>query len=46
MTKALNQRIVGDYEIGTGIKLDLATEIVNNAHEFVQITTEYLKTKK
>ncbi|RLD73392.1 MAG: HEPN domain-containing protein [Bacteroidetes bacterium] len=45
LTKALNQRIVGDYEIGKGIELDLATEIVNEAHEFVTVVIKYLKTK-
>ena len=43
LTKALNQRIVGDYEIGKGIEIDLATDIVNDAHEFVEIVINYLK---
>ena len=45
LTKALNQRIVGDYEIGKGIEPELATEIINEAHEFVEVVIKYLKTK-
>ena len=43
LSKALDQRIVGDYDIGTGIKIDLATEIVNDAHDFVAVVQEYLQ---
>ncbi len=42
LTKALHQRMVGDYEIGKGIELDLAVEIVKDAHEFVDLVIDYL----
>lgn len=45
LSKALNQRIVGDYEIGKGIEIDLAKDIVNDAHEFVKAAIDYLKAK-
>ena len=45
LSKALNQRIVGDYEIGKGIEIDLAKDIVNDAHEFVKVAIDYLKAK-
>ncbi len=45
LSKALNQRIIGDYEIGTGIEMDLATEIVDEAHKFVASAIKYLNFK-
>lgn len=43
MSKALDQRIVGDYEIGHDINQDLATEILQDAHEFVETAINYLE---
>jgi uncharacterized protein (UPF0332 family) len=45
LTKALNKRLVSDYEIGKGIDLDLATDIVKDAHEFIALIINYFQEK-
>jgi len=45
LTKALNQRLIGDYEIGKGVEPQLAVEIVADAHEFVQLVIDYFRNK-
>jgi len=46
LSKALDQRLIGDYEIGKGVEPKLANEIVNEAHEFVNLVISYFKEKK
>jgi uncharacterized protein (UPF0332 family) len=45
LTNALNQRIVGDYDIEQSIEFELAQDIVNDAHTFIAKVIEYLKKK-
>lgn len=45
LAKTLQKRLISDYEIGKGVEPQLAIEIVNDAHEFVQFVVDYFKSK-
>lgn len=40
------KRISGDYGVDTGIDEDLATDMINQAREFLEAAQEYLKEKE
>ena len=39
---AFDQRIVGDYDVSSGLDKDLVSEIIEQAREFLQAAKEYL----
>src|SRR5215211_2393044 len=40
-----DQRIVGDYDVSSGLDKDLVSEMIEQAHEFLRTAREYLENK-
>lgn len=43
LSDAFDTRVVGDYDVDTGISTMIVAELINQAREFLEVANEYLK---